>query len=198
MNYGFIYCMGNPCMPGVYKVGMTERAPAMRCAELSGSTSSPNPFQVLCFGQVEEPRQVEAMIHEYLSGSRVSGAREFFRSAYSEIESLIMDQSDAFAETAEGSEEKEKERLRGEFLKESDLDKKLIWLVECARMQGIRFWREGDILHNSGNLHMSSWISGAAHAYRQQLLEMATPKAVASIISLAENATAEPEEGLDW
>lgn len=26
MNYGFIYCLGNQAMPGIYKIGMTERA----------------------------------------------------------------------------------------------------------------------------------------------------------------------------
>ncbi|WP_137137356.1 GIY-YIG nuclease family protein [Pseudomonas asiatica] len=44
MNYGFIYCLGNQAMPGIYKIGMTERAPSQRCLELSNSTSAPLPL----------------------------------------------------------------------------------------------------------------------------------------------------------
>lgn len=197
MNYGFIYCMGNPCMPGVYKIGMTERAPAQRCAELSGSTSSPNPFHILCFGQVEEPRQVEAEIHAYLSAFRVSGSREFFRAEYSAIDHIIGEFSDAFAETAEGSEEKEKERLRSLFLAAKEVGDKVACLIECARMEGIRFWKDGDSLEHSGLLHMSSWIAGAVHVYRPELLKVASPKAVGKLISLAEQLAHEPGDGFE-
>ncbi len=78
MNYGFIYCLGNQAMPGIYKIGMTERAPSQRCLELSNSTSAPLPFDLLFYGEVANPQAVEREIHDYFSLQRVNDS-EFFR-----------------------------------------------------------------------------------------------------------------------
>ncbi|MFC0666761.1 GIY-YIG nuclease family protein [Azotobacter chroococcum] len=79
MNYGFIYCIGNEYMPGIYKIGMTERSPMQRCCELSSSTSAPYPFDILFYVEVENPRQVERELHEAYYPARVSENREFFK-----------------------------------------------------------------------------------------------------------------------
>lgn len=81
MNYGFIYCLGNQAMPGIYKIGMTERAPTQRCIELSNATAAPLPFELLFYGEVEDPREVERKIHEQFDLERLSCSREFFRAA---------------------------------------------------------------------------------------------------------------------
>ena len=30
-EYGFVYVLRNECMPGIYKIGLTSRAPSQRC-----------------------------------------------------------------------------------------------------------------------------------------------------------------------
>ncbi|WP_275628999.1 GIY-YIG nuclease family protein [Pseudomonas sp. 273] len=78
MNYGFIYCLSNPSMPGIYKVGKTDRAPSQRCFELSNSTSVPEPFDILFYVEVDSALQTERALHRELDAVRVSPNREFF------------------------------------------------------------------------------------------------------------------------
>lgn len=78
MSYGFVYVMSNESMPGIYKIGMTEGAPLKRCAELSSSTSAPQPFEVMMYLETEDPRFLERTLHAVFSKGRVSENREFF------------------------------------------------------------------------------------------------------------------------
>lgn len=176
MNFGFIYCLGNQVMPGVFKIGMTERAPAQRCVELSSATSAPTNFDLLCFGQVAEPRAVEAALHDLFAPHRVSQSREFFQLSFAEISDAIEEYSDGFALTAEGAMQHERERLMEGFLAETDRIKKAHALIAAARFEGVSIWREGGELKVRGALRPSSWISGAVHAMRPQLLEAAAPE----------------------
>ena len=198
MNYGFIYCLGNKAMPGIYKIGMTERAPAQRCAEISGVTAAALPFDVLCFGQVEDPRRVESEIHGIFAPFRVSDVREFFETDYSRIYDAICEYSNAVAMTAEGAEEAERESLRMTFLEAEDPVHKVEALIKAARFDGIRFWREGDVLKNSGFLSIANWLSGAVHVMRPQLLEhVPAEKPVNRLMAIVTSAPAAAEE-LDW
>ena len=79
MKYGFIYCLSNDSMPGLYKIGQTERPPSYRCDELSRSTSSPTEFEILMYAEVDSPLQTERFVHEHLASYRVNDGREFFR-----------------------------------------------------------------------------------------------------------------------
>ncbi|MCY1340617.1 hypothetical protein D9M68_202550 [compost metagenome] len=79
MKYGFIYCMANDSMPGLYKIGQTERPPSYRRNELSRSTSAPTEFEILMYAEVENPLQTERLVHEHLAQYRVNDGREFFR-----------------------------------------------------------------------------------------------------------------------
>jgi hypothetical protein len=77
-DYGFVYLLGNVCMPNIYKVGFTDRAPHQRAKELSASTSVPKEFDVLCYIEVSDPQYVEGVFHSWLKDRRVSPGREFF------------------------------------------------------------------------------------------------------------------------
>lgn len=79
MTYGFIYCFENRCLPGIYKIGKTDRSPTQRCWELSSSTSIPEPFDILFYVEVENALMVERQIHSAFDDVRVSHNREFFR-----------------------------------------------------------------------------------------------------------------------
>lgn len=78
MNYGFIYCMRSESMPGLYKIGQTERPPSYRCDELSRSTSAPTPFEILLYAEVSSPRECERLAHAHFSAYRINDSREFF------------------------------------------------------------------------------------------------------------------------
>lgn len=79
MNYGFIYCLGNRAMPGIYKVGKTDRSPSQRCFELSNSTSAPAPFDILFYVEVDNALSTERELHRAMDEHRVSDNREFFK-----------------------------------------------------------------------------------------------------------------------
>lgn len=78
-DIGFVYILGNRAMPGIFKIGMTMYAPSRRCLELSSSTSVPLPFEVLAYGEVENPSELENVLHSSFMDYRVSASREFFR-----------------------------------------------------------------------------------------------------------------------
>jgi len=77
---GYVYCLSNPCMPGILKIGMTQDDPETRAAELSGATGVPLPFRVEISKRVARPFEKEQAMHELLSalGFRVNDKREFF------------------------------------------------------------------------------------------------------------------------
>lgn len=78
-DIGFVYILGNRAMPGIFKIGMTLNAPSRRAIELSSSTSVPMEFEVLAFGEIENPAGFERELHSLYSAERVSANREFFR-----------------------------------------------------------------------------------------------------------------------
>ena len=76
---GFVYILSNPSMPGILKIGSTERTVKERVAELSATTGVPTPFRVEHYILTEDPKGLEQSLHEELSEFRVNGNREFFK-----------------------------------------------------------------------------------------------------------------------
>ncbi|MCK5531742.1 MAG: GIY-YIG nuclease family protein [Halopseudomonas aestusnigri] len=153
MNYGFIYCMGNPCMPGVYKIGMTERAPSNRCLELSSSTSAPQPFELLFYAEVEFARQVEAEMHSELSRWRVSASREFFSLPLLPILDCFRGYNPDTCVTSLGDEALRTEAVESAFFRSVSDEDRAISLVAWAGACGIRMCREDGIVRLVGNVH---------------------------------------------
>ena len=82
-NIGWIYCLTNPCMPGLVKVGMTKsqkRLPSIRASELF-TTGVPLPFIVALEKMVINPIEKETSLHNLLSkySERINNGREFFK-----------------------------------------------------------------------------------------------------------------------
>jgi T5orf172 domain len=75
---GYVYAFMNPAMPGLIKIGGTERLPEKRAAELSG-TGVPFRFVHLYPEPVSDWIAAEAAVHKALATARVSRDREFFR-----------------------------------------------------------------------------------------------------------------------
>ncbi len=90
---GYVYCFSNECMPGILKVGMTERKPEdrLRDANRANTWTPPTPYKVEMAKQVYYPKQKEMAIHKLLDiyGKRINPKREFFRSNVDEIRSIF-------------------------------------------------------------------------------------------------------------
>lgn len=102
MNIGFIYCLTNDCMPGICKIGYTDRSPSQRCKELSSSTSAPEDFYVQLYVEVDNARLVEAAAHAYFHARRVNPAREFFRVEPIDLYEWLQRSVDMYTEYLDG------------------------------------------------------------------------------------------------
>jgi hypothetical protein len=89
MSWGFVYVLGNDCMPGIYKIGMTEKAPQERLEQLSSSTSVPEPFWMAFYAQVKGAPDVERAMHDEFDEHRVNPSREFFRVSLRDLRDAI-------------------------------------------------------------------------------------------------------------
>lgn len=93
-SFGFIYVLSNPEMDGVYKIGMTDRSPHLRAAEISAATGVPQPFNVEYYAEVSTPTLYERMVHKKLERYRLSENREFFRADIMVIVGVIRNTDD--------------------------------------------------------------------------------------------------------
>ena len=91
-SVGYIYCLSNPAMPGLVKIGYTNRSTARRVSELSygtdgsSATGVPLPFEIVKDWRVpaEKSFEIEQAIHRRLHEHRIEAhgkrqAKEFFR-----------------------------------------------------------------------------------------------------------------------
>ena len=79
MSSGYIYILSNAAMPGLLKIGRTDRHPEQRARELR-TTGVPQPFVLEHYVGVEDSASAEAQVHNLLqtNGGRMSSDREFF------------------------------------------------------------------------------------------------------------------------
>ena len=90
MKPGYIYILTNESMPGMVKIGRTERQPETRSKELH-TTGVPQPFKLEYFVFVEDCHTAEYQIHSLLEkkGLRNSKNREFFNMEVNEAIEII-------------------------------------------------------------------------------------------------------------
>ena len=112
MTNGYIYCFSNPSMPGLLKVGMTERTPEERLSEANASDTwrPPTPYKIEFAKKVSNPSQKEKTLHTLLEQytDRINPRREFFRVSQKEVFKFfeLMD-GEMWAETREEEEEED-------------------------------------------------------------------------------------------
>ena len=75
---GHIYVLQNTSVPGIFKIGFTERSVADRLNEINSATGVITPWQVRDFWFTQEPYLAEQEIHDLLSDYRVEDNREGF------------------------------------------------------------------------------------------------------------------------
>lgn len=90
MAHGYIYVLTNQVMPGLVKIGRTERDPVQRAKELR-TTGVPAPFELVYSCLVSDCEETEKNIHILLSrrGVRHSLDREFFEVSCDEAIELV-------------------------------------------------------------------------------------------------------------
>lgn len=86
---GFIYILSNKSMPGVLKIGRTDRLPDVRAREL-WTTGVPTSFTVEFAVYAADPISSEFEIHEELADSRVERQREFFHLAVDDATKSVL------------------------------------------------------------------------------------------------------------
>ena len=93
MTDGYLYCFSNESMPGILKIGMTERTPEIRLNEANSSDTwrPPTPYKIEFAKKVLNPKQKEATLHNLLSQytERINPKREFFRVSLEEIKTFF-------------------------------------------------------------------------------------------------------------
>ena len=78
---GIVYVLTNPCMPGIVKIGMTERANIEARMKELYTTGVPLPFvcKFACNVKKSECAKIEKALHTAFAPQRVNDNREFFR-----------------------------------------------------------------------------------------------------------------------
>ena len=114
MLYGYIYCFSNPSMPGILKIGMTERTPELRLNEANSSDTwrPPTPYKIVFAKKVLNPKQKETTLHTLLSQytERINPQREFFRVSQEEVNTFFdLIDGELWFKTLEEEEEEEEE-----------------------------------------------------------------------------------------
>ncbi len=74
---GYIYLLSNSSMPGLMKIGYTERDVEARISELN-NTGLPLPFEIEAYWGSSNPFGDEQIIHKALANHRLASNREFF------------------------------------------------------------------------------------------------------------------------
>jgi hypothetical protein len=88
---GYIYAFTTPSMPGIFKIGATDRDPEDRLAEANASHTwcPPEPYVVAYTAAVGGAFATERAVHALLAARRVSPRREFFRISDDEARALF-------------------------------------------------------------------------------------------------------------
>jgi len=89
MDEGYIYCISNESMPGLLKIGMTEKKPLILLEEANQSRIHKLELQYkLEFAKkVDNPSKKEEVLHKLLSqyAKRIDPNRKFFRVSKEEV-----------------------------------------------------------------------------------------------------------------
>lgn len=99
MSHGFVYVLSNPSMPGIFKIGMTERSPHLRACELSAATGVAAAFEVLCYAEFAHAYEMEREIHEVLQPFRYSPSREFFAAPFDFVHTCVCEHIEALSQS---------------------------------------------------------------------------------------------------
>jgi hypothetical protein len=107
MPAGYVYVLENETIPGLLKIGSTEKNPEERAKELM-TTGVPSSFKVVYYCYVSDNKLVEELVHRALEsqGCRKHSNREFFTVSVDEairvIEAISSEQDGSTSERVHG------------------------------------------------------------------------------------------------
>lgn len=139
MTDGYIYCFSNPSMPGILKVGMTERTPEARLSEANASDTwrPPTPYKIEFAKKVSDASGKEKTLHTLLEQytERINPRREFFRVSPEEVRKFfdLMD-GEMWSETHVEKEDEEED----EEEEEEDTSSESAPRVKSSGVKGCR------------------------------------------------------------
>ena len=86
-----VYVLTNPAMPGMVKIGMTDRPDVQRRMNDLYTTGVPLPFECVIARQIEhrEAAEIEKALHVAFGPYRINTSREFFEIDPEQVEALI-------------------------------------------------------------------------------------------------------------
>ena len=81
MEYGIVYLLTNPVMPGLVKIGMTAQEDVDKRMKELYTTGVPVPFecQFVCRVKKTDCAKIEHALHAAFAPQRINANREFFR-----------------------------------------------------------------------------------------------------------------------
>jgi len=88
---GFVYILSNGSMPGLVKIGFTERSVSERISELSDHTGVAEAYKEVASFPVVDPVASERLVHSRLPRYRVNPNREFFRMSVDDAVAMVRD-----------------------------------------------------------------------------------------------------------
>jgi hypothetical protein len=116
---GYIYILINPSIPGMVKIGKTERDPSTRVSELSSATGVPQKFILVYQREVNDCDFIERSIHSELTerGVRFATNREFFEIEVTEAINFVINLCDEIdVELEDEFDEEHHEHTSYEFM----------------------------------------------------------------------------------
>ena len=129
-------------MPGILKIGMTERTPEARLSEANASDTwrPPTPYNIEFAKKVSNASQKEKTLHTLLEQytDRIHLRREFFRVSPEEVRKFfdLMD-GEMWAETRK-EEEDDEDESEEEQEEEEDASSESVSRVKAIRVKGCR------------------------------------------------------------
>ena len=86
-----VYVLTNPAMPGLVKIGMTDRDDVKRRMSDLYTTGVPLPFECLAAREIEnrEAADIEKALHTAFGPNRVNSSREFFQIDPEQVQALL-------------------------------------------------------------------------------------------------------------
>jgi hypothetical protein len=91
MEYGIVYLLTNPVMPGLVKIGMTAQEDIDRRMKELYTTGVPVPFecQFACKVKKGDCAKIEKALHKAFAPQRINANREFFRIQVEQAKAIL-------------------------------------------------------------------------------------------------------------
>ena len=91
MEYGIVYLLTNPVMPGLVKIGMTAQEDIDKRMKELYTTGVPVPFecQFACKVKKSDCAKIEKALHKAFAPQRINANREFFRIQVEQAKAIL-------------------------------------------------------------------------------------------------------------